>query len=117
MDENMDLNLDETMDKHQNNTWGRTVKKNLAKGKTMDNNVDKQQNVDWQEYRSGRYRREAREDNRENRAIRTANLNIISQSSLKLSIYRKSTHSHKYLHFRSCNPLSLKRNVYRGLSL
>ncbi len=39
------------------------------------------------------------------------------QKSLDLSIYRKATHSHKFLHYDSCNPLSLKRNVFRGLYL
>ncbi|MCP3682955.1 MAG: hypothetical protein GY861_09715 [bacterium] len=36
---------------------------------------------------------------------------------LSLSVYRKGTHSNKYLHYDSCNPLSLKRNVFRGLCL
>ncbi len=38
-------------------------------------------------------------------------------STLSLSIHRKSAHSDKYLHFRSSNPVSLKRNVFQGLSL
>ncbi len=37
------------------------------------------------------------------------------QEGLDLSIHRKSTHSHKFLNYRSSNPLSLKRNVFRGL--
>ncbi len=34
-----------------------------------------------------------------------------------ISIYRKPTHSHRYLHFRSSHPMDLKRNTFRGLML
>ncbi len=38
-------------------------------------------------------------------------------SPLNLSIYRKGMHSHKYVHWKSSNPRSLKWNVFRGLWL
>ncbi len=44
------------------------------------------------------------------RAIR----NGPNQRSLTLSIHRKPTHNHKYLHYRSSHPLDLKRNGLRG---
>ncbi len=37
--------------------------------------------------------------------------------SISLSIHRKTTHSHKYLHYRSSHPLSLKRNGFQQLGL
>ncbi len=36
---------------------------------------------------------------------------------LQISIYRKPTHSNRYLHFNSAHPLSLKQNVVHGLWL
>ncbi|MCP4652952.1 MAG: hypothetical protein GY858_06160, partial [Candidatus Omnitrophica bacterium] len=51
-----------------------------------------------------------------NKELRTRPENV-GRSSLRLSIHRKVTHCNKYLHFRSNNPISLKRNVFRGLSL
>ncbi len=37
--------------------------------------------------------------------------------SIKLSIYRKPTNSHRFLHFKSSHPINMKRNVFRGLWL
>ncbi len=37
-----------------------------------------------------------------------------NERSLTLSIHRKPTHNHKYLHYRSRHPLDLKRNGLRG---
>ncbi len=34
-----------------------------------------------------------------------------------LGIYRKPTHSNRYVHFSSAHPFSLKRNIVRGLWL
>ncbi len=40
-----------------------------------------------------------------------------TDKKLQISIFRKPTHSNRYLHFKSAHPLQLKENVARGLWL
>ncbi len=47
----------------------------------------------------------------------TVTLDLTEQNKCEISIYRKATHSNRYLNYHSAHPLSLKRNILKSLYL
>ncbi len=57
-------------------------------------------------------------EHEENRQLAFLDLKLTrsnQRNKLDLAIFRKATHSHRYLHFNSSHTLSMKRNVFKNL--